>query len=73
MKTAGSILLIIGLSSATAIFLGKVGLVRASNTGSLWALFIIPLMVGAASVYGADQLERDRLQGKRPVDEKRAP
>lgn len=41
LKTAGGILLVLGLLSAASIFLAKVGLAASEGTTSLWLLFII--------------------------------
>jgi hypothetical protein len=55
LEVAGSILLILGLTAATAIFLIKVNLLIASSTTSLWWLFVPCTILGGVAVYVSDE------------------
>jgi|SRR6185295_9805881 len=61
LKTAGGILLILGLLSAVSIFLAKVGIARSEGTESLWMLFLICTPAGMAAVLTAERLHDERI------------
>jgi len=57
IKTCGGILLIIGLMSAMGIFISKMGLIKADGTFSLWLLFLLCIISGAAAIYISEDFE----------------
>jgi peptidoglycan/LPS O-acetylase OafA/YrhL len=61
LKTAGGILLILGLLSAVSIFLAKVGIAHSEDSGSLWALFLICTPAGMAAVLAAEHLHGKKI------------
>jgi hypothetical protein len=67
LKTAGGILLVLGLLSAASIFLAKVGIADSEGTGSLWMLFVICSPAGMAAVLVAERLHDQRIGQFFPV------
>ncbi len=57
LRTASSILIMIGLMSAIAIFLDKTGLIKANGTLSLWLLFILCTSSGALGALIAEKIK----------------
>lgn len=57
IKTAGSLLLIIGLMSAMGIFIDKVGIIHANGTFSLWLLFIVCTLSGVGGVVASSEIQ----------------
>lgn len=59
LTVASGIVLCIGLLSAAALLLDKLTLVNASNTFSLWLLFILSTVVGVVGLLTAENAKGD--------------
>ena len=63
LRLASGIVLCIGLLSAAALLLDKLTLVNASNTFSLWLLFILSTIVGVTGLVTAENTQTSSPQG----------
>jgi hypothetical protein len=54
LKAVGATLLLLGLISASSIFLAKIGVAEVKSFGSLWALFLLCTPIGAWAAFVAD-------------------